>query len=207
MKVSRAQAEANRQRVVEVAGRLLRENGLDGIGVDGLMQGAGLTHGGFYKSFGSKEALAAEACGQVMARSTARFEALVGEAGKDALATFVNAYLSTTHRDNPGSGCAFATLGADAGRRGDAVRSVFTKGLRSMVDQVARIVPRRGVDRQRDAALATVAGLVGAIVLARAVDDPELSHDLLAATRRALGGDGGGEGDRQAQPVPQPGHS
>jgi TetR/AcrR family transcriptional repressor of nem operon len=191
MKVSRAQAEANRQRVVEVAGRLLRENGLDGIGVDGLMQGAGLTHGGFYKSFGSKEALAAEACSKVMAGNAAHFERLTATAGKETLATFVNSYLSTRHRDNPGSGCAFAALGTDAGRRGGVVRSVFTKGLRTMVDQVASIVSRRGADRQREAALVTVASLVGALVLARAVDDPDLSRDLLAATRRALGGDAG----------------
>ena len=189
MKVSKAQAEANRERVVEVAGRLLRENGLDGIGVDGLMQGAGLTHGGFYKSFGSKEALIAEACDQVMAKNAAHFDTLTASAGRKGLATLVDFYFSAEHRDDPGSGCAFAALGADAGRHGGTVRSVFTKGLRSMVDQIARVVPRRGAERRREAALVTVAGLVGALVLARAVDDPELSRDLLAATRRALVGD------------------
>ncbi len=188
MKVSRAQAAANRERVVEVAGRLLREHGIDGIGVDGLMQGAGLTHGGFYKSFGSKEALTAEACADVMARNAAHREALIGQAGQGALAALVNHYLSVGHRDRLGSGCAFAALATDAGRREGAVRSVFTDGLQAMVDQVARIIPGRAA-RRREAALSTIAGLVGALILARAVDDPELSRELLAAGRRALGGE------------------
>ena len=187
MKVSRTQAAANRDRVVEVAGRLLRENGFDGIGVDGLMQEAGLTHGGFYKSFGSKEGLTAEACAQAMTHNAAHRAALIDEAGKNALAALVNDYLSVGHRDRPGSGCAFAALATDAARRSTAVRSVFTHGLQSMVDQVVRITPGRAAKR-RDAALATIAGLVGALILARAVDDPELSRDLLAAGRRALGG-------------------
>src|SRR3954452_14103224 len=115
MKVSRQQAAENRARVVEVAGRLFRERGFDGIAVGEVRKSAGLTHGGFYHQFGSKDELAAEACAQVLSGQAAGWRKLAG--GDDPLGTLVNSYLSTRHRDGAGRGCAMACLAAEAVRQ------------------------------------------------------------------------------------------
>jgi len=189
MKVTREQAAENRARVVDTAGRLFRERGLAGTGVAELMRTAGLTHGGFYGQFGSKDALAVEACGRAMDRSEARWSAAIGESREAPLAALVDRYLSARHRDGPGEGCLYAALAADVAREGSpALRGRFTQGLRGMIDLLARIVPGRTKAARRRQALARMSGLVGALLLARAVDDPELSDDILAAARAAFGG-------------------
>jgi TetR/AcrR family transcriptional repressor of nem operon len=187
MKVSREQAAANRERVIDVASRLFRERGLDGIGLDGVMQGAGLTHGGFYKNFASKEDLAATACQRAMTRALENWDAMIADPGTDALGTIASRYLSTRHRDDPGAGCVFAALGPDAARRGGAIRQFFTEGLGGMTERLARLLPGRSAAQRRERALATMASLVGAMVLARAVDDPALSEEILTATAKGLG--------------------
>src|SRR5258708_32769111 len=115
MKVSREQAAENRARVLEVAGRLFREKGFDGIAVAEIMKGAGLTHGGFYHQCGSKDDLAAEACAQMLAGAAERWRKL-GD-GKDPLGTLARSYLSARHRDGPGNGCVIASLAGDAARQ------------------------------------------------------------------------------------------
>jgi TetR/AcrR family transcriptional regulator, transcriptional repressor for nem operon len=115
LKVSREQAAENRARVVEVAGRLFREKGFEGIAVAEIMKGAGLTHGGFYHQFGSKDELAAEACAQVLSEQAAGWRKLA--AGDDPLGMLVNSYLSARHRDGAGRGCAIACLAAEAVRQ------------------------------------------------------------------------------------------
>jgi TetR/AcrR family transcriptional regulator, transcriptional repressor for nem operon len=186
MKVSREQAAANRARVVGTAARLFRERGMDGIGVDGLMEAAGLTHGGFYRTFASKDALAAEAVSQAFGESVARWEKRIARSPDDAFAAIVGGYLSSAHCEQPGTGCAFPALGADGARRGPAVRKAFGDGLRAMIAALTKAIPARRAEAARERALATLAMLVGAVVLARAVDDPELSQDTLAAAARFL---------------------
>ena len=186
MKVSREQAAQNRRRIVEVAGRLFRENGYDGIGVADIMKGAGLTHGGFYGHFGSKDELAAEASAAAL-ESKAAFWNPPGSPSPESLRTFVAGYLSPEHRDNPGSGCALPALGADVAREPATVRHAFTDGVRGRIDALARLLPGRGKAAQRRKALATLAGVVGALTLARAVSDPELSDEILAAATEAFG--------------------
>src|ERR1700730_18489404 len=121
MKVSREQAAANRERIVEVAGKLFRENGFDGIGVADLMKEAGLTHGGFYRHFKSKDDLAGEACSRAMARASDRWSSLARMPPGDARAEIVKQYLTESHCDGPGKGCLFAALGSDAGREGRVI--------------------------------------------------------------------------------------
>src|SRR5437868_7121159 len=118
MKVTREQAAASRERILAAASRLFRERGLDGIGVADLMQDAGLTHGGFYGHFSSKEELMAEACANALGKSVQRWAKLAEREGARALEALLESYLSKEHRDNPGRGCALATLGADVARQG-----------------------------------------------------------------------------------------
>jgi len=185
MKVSREQAAENRARVVEVAGRLFREKGFDGIAVAEIMKGAGLTHGGFYHQFGSKDELAAEACAQVLSEQAARWRK-IGE-GDDPLATLVESYLSARHRDGAASGCAIPSLAAEAVRQPAPVRAAFTKGLRDFIEVLTSFVTGRSAAARREKALATMSGMVGTMVLARAVNDPGFSTEILRAGAKAFG--------------------
>jgi TetR/AcrR family transcriptional repressor of nem operon len=179
VKVTREQADRNREKILEVAGRLFRERGYDGIGVADIMKRAGLTHGGFYGHFPSKEDLAAE----ITARSVGRegwLERLTGKANP-SLGDVVRGYLTRRHRDDAGQGCLFAALGSDAARQPRSVRRAFTEGLRRRVDALTPLMPRRSEAARRQEALALIAGLVGALTLARAVDDTQLSDEILEA--------------------------
>lgn len=184
MKVSREQAIENRDRIIAVAGRLLREHGVDGIGLDAIMKAAGLTHGGFYKNFASKDALVAEACGRVMADGAAK-GAAVEAATEDGLGRWVRNYLSPEHCKAIGNGCVFAALASDAGRRPGPLRRVFTQGLADSIERLSHLV-RGQPAKRRQRALATMAGLVGAIVLARATDDEAMRAELFSATATML---------------------
>jgi TetR/AcrR family transcriptional repressor of nem operon len=186
MKVSRKQAAENRARVIEVAGRLFRERGFDGIGVADIMRGAGLTHGGFYGQFASKDDLAAQACAQTLDRSVARWTRLA--AGEAPLAAIVTSYLLPSHRDAAGSGCAMSALSADAVRQPAAVRSVFTQALQSFAGILSKLLPGASRAARRRKALATMAGLVGAVILSRAVNDAGLSDEILNAAAKEFTG-------------------
>ena len=128
MKVTREQAARNRERIVETAAKLFREKGFDGIGVADLMKAAGLTHGGFYGHFGSKEALLGEAASRALAGAGTGWQALMAAHPDDPLGTVARSYLSPAHRDNPGLGCAISALGADISRAGPTVREAVTEG-------------------------------------------------------------------------------
>jgi TetR/AcrR family transcriptional repressor of nem operon len=193
MKVSREQAEQNRERVLQVAAKLFRERGFDGIGVADLMKSAGMTHGGFYGQFGSKEDLMAEACSRVFDEGGERWRRVVGEAaarGEDGLAALARTYLSTEHRDEPGDGCPVSALGAEAARQGPALRAAFTAGVRGALDFIGALVGGRKT-RRRERAIVAYAAMIGAQVLARAVDDEALSAEILHAVAADLAGDAG----------------
>jgi TetR/AcrR family transcriptional regulator, transcriptional repressor for nem operon len=186
MRVTKEKATENRARILAAAARLFRERGLSGVGVDALGEAAGMTHGSLYSQFGSKERLAAEALAETLARSAGK--AGLGDAapGTAALRGFIDRYLSARHRDEPGQGCALAALGCEIPRQPPAVRRAFTEGLRATVGRIARLLPKGRRQAQEDEALAVMAALVGALVLARAVDDPALSERILAATQDRL---------------------
>lgn len=181
MKVSREQADKNRETILEAASKLFRARGVDGVGISEVMRAGGLTHGGFYNQFDSKEALAAEACGRSLANGAAKWRRLAGE-GDNGLDAITADYLSARNRDAPETGCALIALGPDAARKGGELANAFRTGF----EELASVLEDAGVGG-RDAALARMAQLVGTMVLARAVDDPALSEALLAANRRALG--------------------
>ena len=186
VKVTREQAEENRRRIVEVAGELFREHGFEGIGLADLMKKAGLTHGGFYGHFKSKEDLAAEASERVLSKNAERLSVVIERAKGDPLSALVTSYLSECHITERGKGCAFAALGADAARHSAILRSAFTKGVEDYLAHLSEIVPGRTKAGKRKKAMATLSGMVGALVLARAVDDANLAKEILAATAASL---------------------
>ena len=163
---------------------MIRESGITGVGVDALAKAAGLTHGGLYRQFGSKDRLVAEALAQALAAGGEKTRAELATGG--SLATVVARYLSAEHRDAPGGGCAIAAIGPEAARQGGGIRHAFTHGVRDFAARLAAVMPGRAAQPPEDAALAAVATLVGALVLARAVDDAALSDRILAAAVRQL---------------------
>ncbi len=175
MKVSREQATKNRAHVVEVAGTQFRMHGFDGIGVADLMQAAGLTHGGFYNNFASKDALAAEAVTQVFAETTERLRQYA-LAAADPYAAMVRFYLSPEHRDTIEAGCAIAALSQDAARRSPELRAAFEVGIAAYLELIVELA---GATRPR--AMAIYATMVGALTLSRTVTDPVLSEAMLSA--------------------------
>jgi TetR/AcrR family transcriptional repressor of nem operon len=186
MKVSREQAAENRSRIVDVAGQLFREKGFDGIGVADLMKAAGLTHGGFYGHFKSKSDLAAECCERAAERSLERWADLADKARGDPLAAIVTYYLSERHRDAPGTGCVFSALGGDVARQDRSIRRTFADGLGALIERMTMLAQGRTRAARRKTALATMSEMVGAMVLARAVDDPDFSREILAAAASDL---------------------
>ena len=186
MRVSREQSARNRERILDAAAKLFKEHGFDGTGVDAVMKAAGLTHGGFYGHFASKDDLVAEVCERALARSLDRWSALAAAGGDAPVSAIAAHYLSAAHRDRPREGCLMAALGPEVGRRGESVREAFTRGIRPLIDLLARVAPGGTEPAKREAALRTLAGLVGAVVLARAVDDANLSDEILNASAAPL---------------------
>lgn len=184
MKVTKAQAQANRTHVVETASTLFRERGFDGVGIADLMAAAGLTHGGFYKHFGSKVDLMAEsaACG------IAQTAALSADAGVEQI---VHLYLSRAHRDARATGCTMAALGGDAARQPAVVRATFAEGIEQLLAALgAQEMQREGYDAGHDAgpararSVAILAQMIGALVMSRACpDDSPLADEILALCR------------------------
>jgi TetR/AcrR family transcriptional repressor of nem operon len=172
-----------RERILGAAMTLFRAHGVDAVGVDAIMHHAGLTHGGFYAYFASKEALVAEAAASALARSADKWEQLVSDTEpQSALAGIVSAYLDPAHAATTNRGCVLTTIGPEVARRPGA-RPAMTTSIRRMIDALTRCVPGR--NRQR--ALRALTSMVGAVVLARLVDDPALAGELLAASRRNAG--------------------
>ena len=164
----------------------LREKGAHGIGVADLMKEAGLTHGGFYAHFDSREALVIEAFNYAMDRSTGRWRKLAEQAPPEKrFATIVESYLTASHRDDPGHGCAVPTLGPEIARESAKTRKAFSARLDEMIDMMADQapeLPRKVARQQATAALATMAG---ALVLARVAGNGEFSNEILEAGREA----------------------
>jgi TetR/AcrR family transcriptional repressor of nem operon len=181
MKVSREQAAQNRERIVETAAQLFRERGFEGIGVADLMKEAGLTHGGFYGHFSSKEDLIAEASARALTSSLAVLSKVAERAQGAPLSAVAASYLTSRHRDNPGAGCLLAALGPDVSRQGPAVRRSVTDYVRGAVDLLTTMVRGKSKAARRRKALSTYATLVGTMVMARAVDDRALSQEILDA--------------------------
>ena len=187
MRYSREHKLETHERIVKRASVRLREKGAHGIGVADLMKDAGLTHGGFYAHFDSREALVIEAFAHAMDRSTERWRKL-GETTppEQRLTGIVDSYLTPVHRDNPGQGCAIPTLGAEIARESPKTRRAFAAKLEQMIDVFADQIPdisRKAARQQATAALAT---MMGTMVMARVAGTGEFSEEILAAGREAV---------------------
>jgi TetR/AcrR family transcriptional repressor of nem operon len=176
MKVSREQMAENRQRILEVAGQLFREKGFDAVSVAEVMKAAGLTHGGFYGHFDSKDDLIAQAlCHAIDARK--------GAGAAWDLRGYMDAYLSPKHRDNAAGGCTIAGLAADTLHQTREARSAVTEGVRAQIDWMFEKLTGLDDAVRRRQAIASCAAMVGATILARAATDPALSDEILRETR------------------------
>ena len=181
----RGHKEKTREQIVSAAARAFLEEGVAGVSVPELMGRAGLTHGGFYAHFRNKDQLVAEACRIALRESSARLIETARQAPPDErLAAFIHAYASRTHRDDPGGGCVMPALAAELGRH-DApeVRAAFTESFAESIARLARALPEDGVGDRTDRAMALMSGLAGAVMLSRAVDDPEMSDRILQSAR------------------------
>ena len=187
MRVSKQVAAENRQRILAAAGRLFRERGIDGAGVDAITEAAGLTHGAFYSQFGSKEAVVVEALDLILNESNARWARAAGEADKrQVLESIIDGYLSSRHRNTLGKGCAVAALGSDLPRQSKKAREVFTERLEEGLEVLASLVPARTASRRRDVATQLFSAMVGGLILARAVGSESVSQRILDTVAKQL---------------------
>lgn len=178
MRVSRAQAEANRETVINVASRLFRERGFDGIGLKDLMKGAGLTQGGFYKQFESKDDLAALASQRAMESATSKWSSAAASSS-DPLQAVIDFYLSPGHRGETGDGCPLVALGADAARQSPDVRKPFQDGIKAHLQVLEEMMPASDDADASRKAMAALSLMVGAVTLSRILTGEKLSDRLL----------------------------
>ena len=179
--------EATHERIVEVAARAIRRSGYNGTGVADIMREAGLTHGGFYAHFPSREAMLAEAADRAGVETVAASTRIAATAPPDqALQSLLRAYLSKAHVTGVETGCPIAALGSEMPRQAPDVRRAATRRIKEMIDLVARQLPDWGQPEAHERALVIVATAVGTLLLARAVDDPRLCDALLEATLKYL---------------------
>lgn len=178
---SRASKQQTHERIVQIAAQRFRELGIDGLSIANLMKEAGLTHGGFYKHFESRDELVTEAVTSALASSGSSPHAK----RVDSYPTLVDAYLSAEHRDSPGDGCALSALVCDMGRAPEDARARYTEQLHGTIASTAKRLPASD-DTARAQAIVSISAMIGALGLARAVDDPELSDEIMAVVREHL---------------------
>ena len=181
MRVSRIQAAENRQTVINVASRLFRERGFDGIGLKDLMEGAGLTQGAFYKQFESKEDLAAQASRRALESASERWSAAIAENPDDPLGAVIAFYLSAGHREEKLDGCPVVALGSDAARQGAGVKAAFEDGIKAYLEVLGPLLPKTDGEDSNRKAMVVLSTMVGAMTLSRAVNDPNLAQAFLNA--------------------------
>src|SRR5260370_2649093 len=186
MGYSKADKQRSHERIVRTAARLFRERGIDDIGLADFMKAAGLTVGGFYGHFKSKEDLVAQACARAVSRMRQNWTNVIDQATGDPLEALAATYLTPKHRDSTGRGCPMAALWSESARQGPPVRRAFTDELRPFLDYLSRNVQGNSNSLRRQKALATYAGLVGALIVSRAVDDPDLSNEILSAVATTM---------------------
>ncbi len=180
MRVSRAQAEENRETVINVASRLFREHGFDGIGLKDLMKGAGLTQGGFYKQFSSKDDLAAQASRRALESATRRWSTAAATSS-DPLEAVMEFYLSPGHLGEKADGCPLVALGSDAARQNAEVRRPFEDGIRAHFEVLDELMGGARSSNPSGKAMAILSLMVGAVTLSRIMEDESLSQGILDA--------------------------
>jgi TetR/AcrR family transcriptional repressor of nem operon len=186
MRVSRVQAEENRQTVIDVASRLFREHGFDGIGLKDLMAGAGLTQGAFYKQFASKDDLVAQASRRALENAFDNWSA-VGESNpEDPFGAVVAFYLSMGHRALRGDGCPIVALGSDAARQNEDVKAAFQAGIEKYLELLGGWIGDADDAQPSGKAMVILSTMIGAMVLSRAVNDEQMSKRFLQAAAESV---------------------
>lgn len=179
--------QRSHERIVEVTSKAIRRSGYDGTGIADIMREAGLTHGGFYSHFPSREALLAEAADCAGAETIAKISDLLTKVpAQQALGLLVQEYLSTEHLKDIESGCHIAALASEMPRQATEVRQASTRRIKEMVDLIARLSPHWGGSQAHKDALFSISTLVGTLILARAVDDPKLAQEFLDVSLQKL---------------------
>jgi len=187
MRYSREHKLQTHARIVKKASVQLREKGAHGVGVADLMKDAGLTHGGFYAHFDSREALVIEAFAHAMDRGNERWRKLAERTAPDKrLAAIVDSYLTKAHRDDPGNGCAIPTLGAEIARESPKARKAFAARLEQMIEMLADQIPELPRKAARKQAMAAIATMMGTVVLSRIAGTGDFSDEILGAGRDAV---------------------
>ncbi|KRQ99139.1 TetR/AcrR family transcriptional regulator [Bradyrhizobium valentinum] len=181
MRVSRIQAAENRETVINVASRLFRERGFDGIGLKDLMSAAGLTQGGFYKQFASKEDLTALASRRALESASRRWSDAAAENPDDPLGAVIAFYLSADHREEKMDGCPIVALGSDAARQAPDVKAAFEAGIKAHLEVLGRFIAETDGEESKGKAMAILSTMVGAVTLSRVVNDPDLAQAILDA--------------------------
>jgi len=179
---SQADKAASHERIVTAASRTIRRDGVDHVSVAELMNQAGLTHGGFYRHFESRDDLVAEAIDAALAHGSRRVRQASQLGGPQALETIIDGYLSPLHRDKAETGCAVAALPTDVARCGRRARAAYSRQVGGYIEMLTELTPGRDPDH----AHLILAALVGALLLARAVDDRALSDEILERSTSAL---------------------
>jgi TetR/AcrR family transcriptional regulator, transcriptional repressor for nem operon len=179
VKVSKETVEQNRERVIATAARLFRERGIDGIGLVDLMRAAGLTPGGFYRQFKSKDDLIVQAVKRAYKDMSEDIAGRIA-ASDDPLETLVRYYVSDYHRDNPGQGCGLAAMATDAARHDDpALRECFGSIVSNYIALLTKVLPGGSAKTKRSTAITALAEMIGSVVLSRVVSDPALSGEII----------------------------
>jgi TetR/AcrR family transcriptional regulator, transcriptional repressor for nem operon len=187
MRKSKQEAAATRERIVATAAAEFRRNGIGATGLSDLMAAAGLTHGGFYRHFASKNQLTAEACAEAVQSVAEMFEGALSRPGKgNGLQAVAARYLSARHRGAPANGCPFAALGSELARADTATRAAATEGLLGIVDILASGYAGMRPDAAKRRAFVALSTMVGALTLARLVTEPQLSEQLLRDAARQV---------------------
>ncbi|MCP4615421.1 MAG: TetR/AcrR family transcriptional regulator [Bradyrhizobium sp.] len=187
MRYSKEHKQETHDRIVRKASVRLREKGAHGIGVADLMKEAGLTHGGFYAHFDSREALVIEAFNYAMDRSTERWRKMAEQTPPDKrFAAIVEAYLTTIHRDDPGHGCAVPSLGPEIARESAKTRKAFAARLDEMIGMMADQLPELPRKAARQQAIGALSTMAGALVLSRVAGSGEFSEEILGVAREAV---------------------
>jgi TetR/AcrR family transcriptional regulator, transcriptional repressor for nem operon len=186
MRVSRIRAAESRQSVINVASRLFRKHGFDGVGLRDLMEGAGLTQGAFYKQFASKDDLAAQASKRALESASLRWSAAAAANPKDPLGAVVAFYLSTEHREERMDGCPIVALGSDAARQGSDVKASFEAGIKAHLELLSRLIGETDGEEPNGKAMAILSTMVGALILSRTVNDERLSKRFLQAAAKSV---------------------
>jgi TetR/AcrR family transcriptional repressor of nem operon len=186
MKVTKEVMANHKEQIIVAAARRFREQGFDGISVAEIMNEAGLTHGGFYRHFSSKDELVAIASLRAVSETTSKWRKIADDATGDRLKAIANSYLSLRHHDHPETGCLVAALGGELSRQPSSVKDAVTEGGRQMIDFLSGIAPGKTKALRRKQAIVVFASMVGGIILARMTSDSKLREEILKDVAHAI---------------------